>query len=75
MHAFHIGDSPNVHQCPVGLLTWVHHGLHLHEVCEPAADLGCQQAVLPSPLTGAACYKVKVQQALMPCPHFPCHHR
>ncbi len=66
MHAFHIGDILHVHQCPLELLTWVHDDLYLHEVCKHAADLGCQQAVMPKPATGAACYKVKGQQSLLP---------
>ena len=66
MHALHIGDILLVHQCPLGLLTWVHHSLYLHEVCKHAADLGCQQAVMSRPDTGAAFYKVKGQQLLLP---------
>ncbi len=62
MHAYHIGDILHVHQCPFGLLTRVHNSLCLHEVCMPAADLGCQQAVMPRPVLSAAYYKVKVQQ-------------
>ncbi len=66
MHAFHPGDILHVHHRPLGLSTWVHDSPCLHEVCMHAADLACQQAVMPRPVLSAACHKVKAQQSLLP---------